>query len=395
MRNRRPFGFCLCAVFAVACGSSSTGPSPGDGDGNPSSSGGASGGDSGVTSSTADGSSPTDSGSSSKDATTDASGTSVPPTDASVTKPAADSSSPGMTPTDSGSRDATKDAAPDASATGVPPTDAGASKPPTDASGTKADASPADASSQPAVTVWLAGDSTVENYPAGNAEGEDGADLEGWGQELGQFFNAKVTVDNQAIGGRSVADFIYSVVRDDAGVFECIDDAGDPDYQLDSQGNRIDPSQWATIKAGIKPGDFLLIQFGTNDETHDCPRFVSLPNFEADLGIMADTIRAKGATPIFVTPMGHREFNSDGTVNDTLLPYANAMKSEATLEGLEVADLNLASVNYYAMVGNTFLATNIFDGGTTHFVQAGAIEMASLVAGELRKDNGPLAAYLK
>jgi lysophospholipase L1-like esterase len=243
--------------------------------------------------------------------------------------------------------------------------------------------------------VWLAGDSTVQNYAAGNTQGNGGTTLEGWGQELGQFFISKVTVDNQAIGGRSVAFFMFAVAKDTAGNYLCVDNQGNPQYQLDSQGNRIDGPQWATIKSGIKAGDFLLIQFGTNDETHTCPRFVSIVDFETDLGMMADTVRAKGATPIFVTPMGHRAFNSDGTVNNTLLPYANGMKAEASSKSVEVEDLNLRSVEYYQMVGSAFLATNIFDTGTTHFIKAGATKMAELIAGEVRRNNGPLAAYLK
>ncbi len=65
------------------------------------------------------------------------------------------------------------------------------------------------------------------------------------------------------------------------------------------------------------------------------------------------------------------------------------------LDASAVLDLNLASVNYYAMVGNAFLATNIFDGGTIHFVLAGATEIASLVANQIRENNGPLASYLQ
>ena len=43
----------------------------------------------------------------------------------------------------------------------------------------------------------------------------------------------------------------------------------------------------------MKAGDFLLIQFGTNDDNpHPCPRFVTLPDFETDFGIMADAVRA-------------------------------------------------------------------------------------------------------
>jgi hypothetical protein len=71
------------------------------------------------------------------------------------------------------------------------------------------------------------------------------------------------------------------------------------------------------------------------------------------------------------------------------------MKDEATLKKLEVEDLNLRSVEYYAQVGNAFLTSNIFDGGTTHFIKAGAVKMAELIVGELKKNKGPLSAYLK
>jgi hypothetical protein len=215
----------------------------------------------------------------------------------------------------------------------------------------------------------------------------------GWGQEIGQFFSNKVTINNQAIGGRSVAFFMWQVVTDSTGAYQCVDDQGTPEFVM-TNGNKVATSQWSRIMTGMKAGDFLLIQFGTNDETHTCPRYVTLPDFETDFGIMADTARAKGVTPIFVTPMGHRSF-SGTTATNTLLPYANAMKDEATQETVEVEDLNLESEAYYTSVGNSTLATSIFDGGTTHFIEAGAVEMATLIVMEIRKNSGPLAAYLK
>ena len=246
----------------------------------------------------------------------------------------------------------------------------------------------------PNITIWIAGDSTVKTYPAGNTSGNNGVSIEGWGQEIGPFFSLKVTINNQANGGRSVATFMWPAARDAAGNDQCVDDLGTPKFQVDASGNKVDSPMWANIKAGIKAGDFLLIQFGHNDETHTCGRYVSIPDYETYLGFMADTARAKGATPIFVTPMGHRTF-SGSTVTNTLLPYANAMKDEATKKTIEVEDLNLRSMEYYMSVGNSYLATNIFDGGTTHFIKAGAVKMAELIVGELRKNKGPLAAYLK
>lgn len=58
-------------------------------------------------------------------------------------------------------------------------------------------------------------------------------------------------------------------------------------------------------------------------------------------------------------------------------------------------DLNLRSGEYYEMVGNAYLTTNIFDGGTTHFIKPGAAEMATLIVGEIKKQGGRLAGYLK
>lgn len=246
---------------------------------------------------------------------------------------------------------------------------------------------------QPAITIWIAGDSTVMTYAPGNTSGNNGTSLEGWGQELGPFFNDKVTINNQAVGGRSVAFFMWSVATDGMGAYQCTDNQGTPKFLL-SNGNKVDTTQWSRIENGMKSGDFLLIQFGTNDETHTCPRFVNLTDFATDLGFMADTAIAKGVTPIFVTPMGHRSFT--GTkFNNTLLPYAQSMKGEAQTKKLEVLDLNLRSGEYYEKVGNTYLATNIFDGGTTHFIKAGAIQMASLIVGEIKAQGGRLATYLK
>ncbi|MET0596147.1 MAG: SGNH/GDSL hydrolase family protein [Polyangiaceae bacterium] len=258
-----------------------------------------------------------------------------------------------------------------------PPTDSGAS----------------DAALAP-ITVWIAGDSTVQTYAAGNTSGVNGAELEGWGQEIGQFFNNKVTISNQAIGGRSVAFFMWSVAKDASGAYLCVDSNGTPQFELDAQGNRIDTAQWSRIKNGIKPGDYVLAQFGTNDQAKACPKYVNLADFATYFGMLGDAVRAKGGIPIFVTPMAHRSFTGT-TPNNGLLGYSNAMKDEATLKSVPIADLNLRSVEYYAMVGDAYLAANIFDTGSTHFVKAGAAKMASLVVGELRAKGSGLAAYLK
>src|SRR4051812_34860798 len=77
------------------------------------------------------------------------------------------------------------------------------------------------ASSAP--TLWLIGDSTVKNGTKG---------LRGWGEEIGAYFDSsKTKVENRALGGRSSRTYL-------------------------SEG------LWDKVLAQIKPGDFLLMQFG-------------------------------------------------------------------------------------------------------------------------------------
>ena len=211
----------------------------------------------------------------------------------------------------------------------------------------------------PPVTVHLAGDSTVMNYPATTVQ-------EGWGQEFGQFFNDKVTIDNQAIGGANVQSF--------------------------------KSGSWSRIIARLKAGDYVLIQFGANDSgTAHGP--VTPVDFAATLGQMTDEVRARAATTIFVTPSAFYQWSNGKEDNARLAPYAAAMLSEGAAKSVLVADLNARGVELLNSIGQT-AATPLYlpSRGTTdkaHFLKAGAIKMAQLTAGELRRIHSPLAAYLK
>jgi lysophospholipase L1-like esterase len=226
------------------------------------------------------------------------------------------------------------------------------------------------------LTLWIAGDSTVMTY------GADRAPLEGWGQELKQFLESTVTINNQAIGGRSTGNFMYKVTCPD-GVNPVTDKS-------------VTPDQWGRIKNGIKPGDFCLIQFGHNDESEQyCDRYVALPEFKENLSAMADAILARQATPIFVTPMSRLSYKN-GEFQATLTDYSAAMKEAAQAKGVEVVDLNTMSVEFYKSVGYEKVSTEIFEqGGSTHFQKQGAIEMARLVSEGLAALSGGLAPYVK
>jgi hypothetical protein len=212
-----------------------------------------------------------------------------------------------------------------------------------------------DPGSLPAITVHLAGDSTMANYAATTTQ-------EGWGQEFGQFFISKVTIDNQAQGGANVQSF-YS-------------------------------GKWKTLIANVQAGDYVLAAFGINDSgTAHGP--VTVPDFTAEFTTMADEVAAKKATFIPTTSSPLQVWVGGKETNDRLQPYCDATIAVGKAKGLLVDDLNARGVEYYNSIGQTAAAALTFNGDKAHFDKAGATEMAQLAAKELTRIGSPLAAYLK
>jgi hypothetical protein len=216
-------------------------------------------------------------------------------------------------------------------------------------------ASPADQSTLPAITVHLAGDSTMSTYTAATTQ-------EGWGQELGQYFISKVTVDNQGQPGANI-DTFYA-------------------------------GRWKTLINNVKAGDFVMAAFGINDSgtTHGP---VAPAAFQTQMGVMADEVAAKKATFIPTTSSPLQVWVGTMETNTRLQPYCDATIALGMTKGLPVDDLNARGVAYYNMIGQTAAAALTFNGDKAHFDKQGATEMALLASQELARINSPLAAYLK
>jgi lysophospholipase L1-like esterase len=201
----------------------------------------------------------------------------------------------------------------------------------------------------------MAGDSTMSNYDATTTQ-------EGWGQELGQFFINKVTIDNQAQPGANIQTF-YS-------------------------------GRWKTLIGNVKAGDYVMAAFGINDSgtTHGP---VTPADFQTQMGVMADEVAAKKATFIPTTSSPLQVWVGGKETNMRLQPYCDATIAIGMMKGLLVDDLNARGVAYYNMIGQTAAAALTFNGDKAHFDKAGATAMAQLAAQELTRINSPLAAYLK
>lgn len=266
------------------------------------------------------------------------------------------SASGGMSATGSGGRPVGtggSSGAPGADAGTLPDGGADAVRP-TDAGGT----SDANQGTLPNVTLHLAGDSTVMTYTTPT----DTAD-EGWGQELGQYLIAKVTINNQAIGGASVAMF--------------------------------HTGRWTNIMSSLKPGDYVMAAFGANDSGNVEGRHVEPDAYQALFAQMADEVKAKQATFIPVTPSAMQEWSGGKEGNTRLAPYVAATKAIGPLKNVLVDDLNARSLEYLNMIGQTAAMQIYKAGDKAHFTKMGATQMAKFVAEELRRIGSPLAAYLK
>jgi lysophospholipase L1-like esterase len=242
------------------------------------------------------------------------------------------------------------------------------------------DAPRAEVSATGPVTVYVAGDSTVSTYT--NSSIHQG----GWGQFLQDYFNSNAKVVNKAVGGMTARHFI------EAGYLDA-------------------------IIAVIKPGDYLLVQFGTNDGNRTATYTLSgssteIPyyldpqtDFKTYLTKYVDATHAKNATTIFVTPPPRHSCSAGQTgVSNGLAAYATAMKELGPTLNTPVVDLNAMVIAYLANVtcetsGSTFYLVKA-DGSidSTHFQENGANIMAGLVAKGSAGVSGldvPLASYVK
>jgi lysophospholipase L1-like esterase len=225
-----------------------------------------------------------------------------------------------------------------------------------------------------AVTVYLAGDSTVSTY----ADTASPGDQAGWGQMLPEYLDPLAKVDNRAIGGRTARRFI-----DEGHLKELSDD--------------------------LKAGDFLLVQFGTNDSNKTATYTLNgqtIPyyldpgtDFKTYLKAYISAARAKQASPVLVTPPPRNSAYCTG--GNGTGAYAQAMRELGAAEQVAVADLNERAVTYLKAIcpaptpENFFLlrADGTVDG--THFQEKGARKLASFVTQGFSDTPTTLARYVK
>jgi lysophospholipase L1-like esterase len=211
------------------------------------------------------------------------------------------------------------------------------------------------------ISIFLAGDSTI-------AIKETKAFPEtGWGMPFVYFWDSSVTVVNKAKNGRSTKTFL-------------------------SEG------LWKSIMDEVKEGDYVLIQFGHNDESVEKKERYSTPDtFKMNLTKFISETRAKKATPILLTPVSRRKFDKEGNALETHAAYSALTKEVANDLGVLFIDLDEKSRALYQQLGEEnskllFLQLqpgehpNYPDGkiDNTHFNELGARLIAQQVLASIR-----------
>ncbi|MCZ4243335.1 rhamnogalacturonan acetylesterase [Pedobacter punctiformis] len=232
---------------------------------------------------------------------------------------------------------------------------------------------------QKKTTVYIVGDSTAANkLPKAFPE-------TGWGMELPAFFNSDVAIDNRALNGRSTKSFKTDV--------------------NEKTGQTVD--HWQPVIDRLAPGDYVLIEFGHNDEKTDKPAVgTSLGEFKTNLVNYVNEARNKKAIPVLLTPISRRSFKN-GVLTDSHGGYPAVTRKVADSLKVPLIDMLVMTEDLLKKLGDqsSIKLFNHVDSGNvnypagkkddTHLSPQGAKTVAGLVVKGIKTLKLDLVKKLK
>ena len=208
-------------------------------------------------------------------------------------------------------------------------------------------------------TVFLIGDSTVCD--------QSREPFSSWGQSITRFFKPDIAIANHGESGESYSGSIGE--------------------------RRLD--KMITL---MKAGDYMIMQFGHNDQKERGEGKGPFLNYKANIKIHVDAVRAHGGIPIVVSPMERRNFTDDGKVKPTLADYAEGARQAAKELGVAFIDLNAMSIPFYQALGQDKAYLAFAGTGTqrdaTHHDNYGSYELAKCIVQGVRDSKLPLAKFI-
>jgi lysophospholipase L1-like esterase len=223
------------------------------------------------------------------------------------------------------------------------------------------------------ITIYIAGDSTAAmKLPEKKPE-------MGWGEAFQAYFKEIVKIENRAINGRSTKSF-------------------------------INEGHLAKIENSIQPGDYLIIQFGHNDQKIEDPERGTLPygDYQDNLSQFIQVAYQKDAYPLLLTSVTRRKFENNKIDSMSVGDYPQAMIQFAKKNHVPVLDIHKITNEFMGKIGDEeskkyYLhvplgqSDNYPEGITdnTHFNEEGAKKVAQLIIEAIKQSNLPLRNLLK
>ena len=218
-------------------------------------------------------------------------------------------------------------------------------------------------------TVFLCGNSTVVD--------QDDEPWASWGQMITRWFTDSVCFCNMAESGETASTFIAV-------------------------------GRLKKALSMMKRGDYIIMEFGHNDQKQKQPGAGAYYNFATALKTFVDEARQCGATPIFVTPTQRRMFDAEGHIRETHADYPEAMQWVAGREGCPLIDLHQMTRTLFEAMGEegskrafVHYPAGSYPGQTTdfkdntHFNPYGAYQIAKCVVEGLLDAKIPITRHLR
>lgn len=222
--------------------------------------------------------------------------------------------------------------------------------------------------------IYLIGDSTCADKPL------DDNPEHGWGQVFQNFFTSDVIIENHAKNGRSTKSF-------------------------------LDQGLWKVVLEKLKPGDYVFIQFGHNDQKiSDTTRYAEANTaYRKNLIRYVEETRSKNAIPVLLTPVNRRKYDAQGNFIDQHGDYPKVVRELATQLNVPLIDVHKKSMELFSKLGpekskelflisvpkNVYKALPEGKEDNTHFTRKGAIEVSKMVVEGIKEAQLPIATFLK
>lgn len=209
--------------------------------------------------------------------------------------------------------------------------------------------------------IWLIGDSTMA---AKKAERNPES---GWGVELSDYVTEKAKIHNHAASGRSTKSF-------------------------------VDEGRWKIVKDSINKGDYVVIEFGHNDEKAEEKLHTDAQtSFKDNLRNFVRETRAKGGIPVICSSIVRRKFDETGNLVDTHGDYIAAAEEVAQETKTIYVDMEKETRQLVIKLGPE-KSKDLYNYGKkddTHLNHYGAKIVAGLFVQEIKYQQLKLANLFK